>query len=264
MIRAVTLNNTYEQGLSTPDLRERIAQLGLTEIDILCCQGVCHTMDNREDETRRMAKSLRMNCSCFATSQPWQRKTERSVNRARGLAILTGPKIWMLNSGRLQSAGESSRSKGYIQFALVRKNDTSILILNVQFCASKQSQQLQLDALFSHPMLKERYGAVVLCGDRQTRVPAHELQAIVDRSDYALYQSPASSTSHFEEGLLWILVSRKQSVASVAIHHWRTSLSLEFELNRIKRDTKQKTYYLPLSMDEQWGGYKEKSPAFPA
>jgi len=264
MIRAVTLNNNDEPGGPPPDLHERIAQLGMTEIDILCCQGVRRAMDEREDETRIIAQSLGMNCSCFAASQPWQGNKERRAHGARGLAILTGAGVWMLNSGSLQGVGESDRTKGFVQFALVRKNDTSILILNMQLCGSRKLQLLQLRALFSHPLLKERYGAVVLCGDRQAGLSAMELQAITDGSIYAPYQSSAPLLTCREEGLLWILVAREQPVAAVTIRNWRTSLSLEFEVDRIARNKKQRPYYLPLSLEEQWAGYKEKSQAFPA
>lgn len=263
MIRAVTLNNNDKQGCPTPDLQERVAQLGLAEIDILCCQGVWHTTDDRDDETRRMAKSLQMNYSCFAAaSHPWNNTTERRANKVRGLAILTGAGMWMLNSGHLQGVGESDRTQGFVQFALVRKNDTSILVLNTQFCASRQLQRLQLSALFSHPLLKERYGAVILCADRRTQTSVKELQAIADRSDYALYQNPAPPTSSFEEGQLWILVGRKQPIASVTICNWQTSLSLEFELDRISWDKKQRASCLPLSLEEKWGGYRVKRQAF--
>jgi len=264
MIRAVTLNNNVGPGGSPPDLHERVAQLGLAEIDILCCQGVRRALDEREDETRIIAQSLRMNCSCFAASQPWQGKKVRGAHGVKGLAILTGAGVWMLNSGSLQGVGESDRTKGFVQFALVRKNETSILVLNMQLCGSRKLQLLQLRALFSNPLLKERYGAVVLCGDRQARLSAMELQAITGGSTYALYQGPAPLLHCLEQGLLWLLVAREQPVAAVTLRNWQTSLSLEFEVDRFSRGKARRPYYLPLSLDEQWAGYKEKSQAFPA
>lgn len=264
MIRAVTLNNNDGPGGPPLNLHERVAQLGLAEIDILCCQGVRRGMDDREDETRIIAQSLGMTCSCFAASQPWHRKKDRRAQGVKGLAILTGAGVWMLNSGSLQGVGESERTKGFVQFALVRKNDTSILVLNMQLCGSRKLQLLQLRALFSHPLLKERYGAVVLCGDRQARLSVMELEAITDESTYAPYQDPAPLFPCLEEGLLWILVAREQPVAAVTIRNWQTSLSLVFEVDRISRAKKQRPNYLPLSMEEQWGGYKENSQASPA
>jgi hypothetical protein len=266
MIRAVTLNNNDGHGSPIPDLHERVervTQTGLAEIDILCCQGVWHTTNDREDETRRLAKSLRMNYSCFAAaSHPWNSKTEGKANGVRGLAILTGAEMWMLNSGSLQGVGESDGTKGFVQFALVRKNDMSILVLNSQFCASRKLQRLQLSALFSHPLLKERYGAVMLCTDRQILGSAKELQAIANRSDYTLYQNPAPSTSSHAEGQLWILVGKKQPVATVISCTWQTNLSLEFKLDRISWDRKQRPSYLPISQEEKCGGYRERRQAF--
>ena len=255
MIRVVTLNNNAEQGNATPDLHERVAQLGLGQIDILCCQGVWRARDDSEDETRTMAKSLRMNSSFFAASPAWKRKTERNEQGVRGLAILTGAGIWPLNSGSLQGIDESDGSKGIVQFALVRTNGASILVLNLHLCGSRQLQLLQLGALFSHPMLKERYGAVVLCGDRRTRLSVKELQTITKRSHYTSHSLPPSASSE-GDGLLWILVAGKQPVASVTIHNQQSSASLEFEIDRIAQDKTYKPYYLPLSFKEQWSGYK--------
>lgn len=261
MIRAVTLNNNDEQGCITSDLHERIAQLGLAEIDILCCQGAWRATDAREDETRIIAKSLRMNCSCFAACHYQQRKKEQKLNGVRGLAILTGAGTWTLNSGSFQGVGESDGSKGIIQFALVRKNGASIFVLNLHLCGSKQLQLLQLGALFSHPMLKERYGAVVLCSDRQPKLSAKELQVITSRSNYEIHSPPPLASSG-GAGLLWILIARKQPVAAVTIRSGQTNLSLEFEIVRISQDKHHKPYY-PLSLDDQWPGYRTNAKPSP-
>ena len=255
MIRAVTLNNNDGQENPTPDLLARVAQLGQSKIDILCCQGVWHAMDDSEDETRKIAKSLRMNYSIFAANHTRKRKTKQNVNGVRGLAILTGTGIWPLNSGSFQGVDDSDGSRGIVQFALVRKNAASMLVLNLQLCESKQSQLLQLDALFSHPMLKERYGAVVLCGDRRTRLSAKELQTITKRSSYTSH-SPPPTASSVGDGLLWLLVAGKQPLASVTIHNQQPSSSLEFELDRISQDKNFRPYYLPLSFEEQRSVYK--------
>ena len=263
MIRAVTLNNNDGQGNATPDLHERVALLGLRQIDILCCQGVWRAGDDSEDETRILAKSLRMNSSFFAASHTWKRKTKRKMHGVRGLAILTGTGIWPLNSGSIQGIDESDGSKGIVQFALVRTNGASILVLNLQLCGSRQLQLLQLGALFSHPMLKERYGVVILCGDRRTGLSAKELQTITKRSHYTSH-SPPPCASSVGDGLLWILVAGKQPVASVTIHNQQqSSSSLEFEIDRIAQDKNYKPYYLPLSLEEQWSRYKTNTKPSP-
>ena len=262
MIRAVTLNNNNGRGNTSPHLHERVAQLSLKKIDILCCQGVRHAMDDSENETRIMAKSLRMNYSFFAASHTWKRNSEQKMNGVRGLAILTATGIWPLNSGSFQGVDDSDGSKGIVQFALVRKNGASILILNLHLCESRQLQRLQLSDLFSHPMLKERYGAVVLCGDRRTRLSAKELQTITKRSHYTSY-SPPPSASSLGDGLLWILVAGKQPVAAVTIYNQTPSSSLEFEIDRISQDKTFKPYYLPLSFEEQRSGDKTNAKPSP-
>jgi hypothetical protein len=263
MIRVATLNNSNEQGISIDHRQERIAQLRLAEIDILCCQNIRRAMDDSEDEARIISTSLSMSCSCYAASHSRQNEKDRNAHGAGGLAILTGAGIWTLNSGSFQGAVESEGVKEIIQFALVRKNGASILVLNLQLCGSKQLQLLQLRALFSHQMLKERYGAVVLCGDRRTKLSAKELQAITNRSNYVSHSSPPSASSPSGEGLLWILAASKQPVASVTIGNRQTSLSLEFEMDRVSPDKSHKPCYLPMSFQEQWAGYKRTTPSPP-
>ncbi|WP_319585656.1 hypothetical protein [uncultured Desulfobulbus sp.] len=256
MIRVATLNNSNEQGTSSAHRQERIEQLRLAEIDILCCQNIRRAMDNGADEAQIISKSLSMSCSCYAASHSRQNEKNQKAYDAGGLAILTGAGIWTLNSGSFQRAGESEGVKEIVQFALVRQKGASILVLNLQLCGSKQSQLLQLRALFSHPMLKERYGAVILCSDRYTKLSAKELQAITNRSSYVSHSSPPSASCPSGEGLLWILAASKQPVASVTIGNRQTNLSLEFEMNRISPDKTHKPCYLPMSFQEQWTGYK--------
>jgi len=255
MIRVATLNSSNGHDLSIADLHARITQLRQMEIDILCCQGVWRATDDREEnQIRLLSQSLQVNCSCFAAYRHRQSEKDRKSTSASGLAILTGSKIWPLNSGNLKGICEPEGSREIVQFALVRKNGASILILNLQLCESRQLQLLQLSALFSHQMLRGRYGAVVLCSDRRTKLTANELQTITKMSNYVAH-SPAPSASSAGEGMLWILVANKQPVASVTINNLQTSLSLEFEMDRISLDKNNKPYYA-LSFDEQWAGYK--------
>lgn len=257
MIRVATLNNSNEHGhgLALADLHARIAQLRLMEIDILCCQGVWRATDDREeDQTSLLSQSLQMNCSCFAAYRHRQSEKDRNPRGAGGLAILTGTEMWPLNSGNLKGICGPDGSREIVQFAHVRKNGASVLVLNLQLCESRHLQLLQLGALFSHQMLKGRYGAVVLCSDRRTKLTEKELQTITKMSNYVAH-SPAPSASSTGEGMLWILVANKQPVASVTISNLQTGQSLEFKMDRIAPDKNNKPYYA-LSFDEQWAGYK--------
>jgi hypothetical protein len=280
MIRVVTLDISSKQGHSNNDLHACIAQLRLAEIDILCCQGIWHAMDEKEDATRILTESLQMPYSCFTANHRKKTERGRTANDTSGLAILTGSGMWMLNSGGCPFLSESDGSKQSALFALVRKNGTSILILNLQLCGSKKSRLKQLRTIFSHPMLKERYGAVVLCGNRQTGLSAKEVQAITDNARYSAYRSQATSVASPGEGILCMLVAKEHPVAAVTIcstGSWeeeiapcnqtrserQTSLSLDFAMDRIPQKHTT-TVYLPLSFEEQWVGFRDKFPAVSA
>lgn len=280
MMRVVTLDITNKQGFSKNDLHACITQLRCAEIDILCCQGIWHAMDEKEDATRILMESLQMPYSCFTVNHHQKKGCKGKSNDASGLAILTGSGMWMLNSGSFPFINESDGTKQTALFALVRKNGTSILILNLQLCGSKQSRLRQLRTIFSHPMLKERYGAVVLCGNRQTGLSAKEVQAITDNTKYSSYRNQASSVASPGEGILCMLVAREHPVAAVTICStgtWeeeivpcnqtfcdrQTSLSLDFAMDRIPQKHST-SVYLPLSFEEQWVGLRDRFPAVAA
>ena len=183
--------------------------------------------------------------------------------------------MWMLNSGSFQVVGESEGAKGVVQYALVRKNDTTLLMLNLQLCGSGPSQLLQLQALFSHSILSERYGAVVLCGDRHTRLSAKKLQqTVTGKANASPHRHLASSTVSPGTGILCMLTAKEHPVASVTlcgtgqasaldqpnIPNRQASLSLDFELDRIPQGRNSKPC-LPMSFEENWSGYKSKASA---
>ncbi len=218
--------------------------------------------------------------SCFAANPHQKKARGQKANDTSGLAILAGPGMWMLNSGSFPFLNESEGKKQSALFALVRKNGTSILILNLQLCGSKQSRLKRLEAIFSHPMLKERYGAVVLCGNRQTGLSANEMQTITDNTKYSHYRSQAYSVASPGEGILCMLVAKEHPVAAVTTSStgsWeeeitpynptfcdrQTSLSLDFAMDRIPQKHTN-SVYLPLSFEEQWIGFRDKFPALAA
>ncbi|MBV5317318.1 MAG: hypothetical protein JZU50_05885 [Desulfobulbaceae bacterium] len=276
MIRVMTLNTSNEQDGVAMDPQEHLGQLQRAEIDILCCQGLWRSMDGSEDQARVLSESLGMPYSCFIPGPCRQSKQGASLQGISGLAIMGGAGMWMLNSGSIPVISEPGGTKARAQFALFRKNGTSVLVLNLQLCGSKQSQLLQLRGLFSHSLLKEKYGAVVLCGDRQAGMTVKKLRTITGKSSYAPHQSLISGDGSFEEGMLCILTAKEHPVAAVslfenglgqvatscspAIGNRQAGLSLDFAMDRIPQDAYNKSF-LPMSFEEQWSGYKAKAGA---
>lgn len=275
MIRVVTLDSRNEYGLATTGLHNHATQLQDAEIDILCCQGLWRSKDGSADETRILADVLRMPYSCFIANQHRQSRMGAKADGVSGLAILAGVGMWMLNSGCFHVIGESDKVKGVVQFALVRKNDTTLLVLNLHLCGSAPSQLQQLHALFSHSILRERYGAVVLCGDRHIKLSAKKLQqTVTGKANTSPQRHLASSTVSPGTGILCMLTAKEQPVASVTLcgtgqarnsdqptfPNRQASLSLDFELDRIPQGRNSKPC-LPMSFEENWSGYKSKASA---
>ena len=274
MIRVMTLDTGDQPDHATNQLQQCIAPKGPANIDILCCQSIRRSLDGNENLTDTLAQSFGLTCSCFAAHRPRQGKPDQQPKSGvSGLAIMVGGGVWMLNSGSFPVPGDQEGEEGLVQFALVRKNGASILVLNLQIAASKPAQRVQLHALFLHPLLKEQYGAVVLCTDRHTALSAKALQAITTRSDYILRSSLKPAQGGPSNGMMCLLTTRERAATAVSVGSAaalqaagscglpQPGLTLEFDIDRLAKDKKSRPY-LPLSFSEQWLGGRERYVAF--
>ena len=273
MIRVMTLDTGGQPDHATNRLPQRIVPKEPANIDILCCQSIRRSMDGNEDLTDTLAQSFGLTCSCFAAHRPRLGNPQQPQRGVSGLAIMVGNGVWMLNSGVFPVLGDQEGEEGIVQFALVRKNGASVLVLNLQLAASKAAQREQMHALFSHPLLKEQYGAVVLCADRQTALSAKALQAITTRSEYGLRSSLKPAQPDPGKGMMCLLTTREQAATAVTIDSADalqaagscklppSGLTLDFNIDRIAKD-KNNRPYLPLSFSEQWLGGRERYVAF--
>ena len=217
MIRVMTLDTVERPGHTTNRLPQRLAPKEPANIDILCCQSIRRSMDGNEDLTDTLAQSFGLTCSCFAAHRLRQgQPDQRPQSGVSGLAIMVGNGVWMLNSGVFPVPGDQEGEESIVQFALVRKKGASVLVLNLQIAAAKAAQREQMHALFSHPLLKEQYGAVVLCADRQTTLSAKALQAITTRSEYVLRSSLKPAQPDSGKGMMCLLTTREQAATAVA------------------------------------------------
>lgn len=275
MIRVMTLATNEQPDQATSRLPQGFAPGGHGAIDILCCQSIHHSLDNDHDLTHRLAHSLGLTCSCLAASRPRQGMDCRQAGGVSGLAILTGSGVWVLNSGSFLVSGDQEGEQRTVQFALVRKNGGSILVVNLELAVTTSSQLVQLRALFLHPLLKEPYGAVVLCADRQTALPGKVVRALANRSNYCPHPGLPAPRPCLDNGMLCLLTAKEQATATVTINRGdglaavgecgfpQPGLAIEFEMKRIVQEGKIRPG-LPLSFREQWLGNKEQYPAFAA
>lgn len=266
MIRIMTIDNGAVPACSTKRRSQCIEPLRQTAVDVLCCQSIRRSLEDTGDATRGLAEALGMTCSCFAASRHRQAVAGRRVKEICGLAILTGTEVWMLNSGSLPIPGDREGEELVAQFALIRKNGASVLILNFQIAASAKIQQLQLLTLFSHPLLKERYGAVVLSADQPIALSTKKLRTITTRSNYGLQRGLTPAPPCPGQGTLCLLTAR-EATANVIVAKSDSptvgvpGLTLEFEVQRIASDQK-KRIFMPLSFREQWLGGRDHNRAF--
>lgn len=259
MFRITTLNKTYTR-MGAEELSKQMSPILPHGIDLLCCQSIAHASSSRgteqNDETDLLAQHLQLTCSCFAADR--QEKNGRSPKNAplRGQAIFTGPRVWMLNSGSF-IVGEGNCEE-VVLFALVRKNGTSVLVFNCHLADSAAAQELQLTSLFQQSLLKETYGAVVLCSDRKTLLPPKKWLSLTAPSSYTPFQLDSNA-----DGLLSLFATRTGSVATVSTEsvqdgHQSTlpGLSLIVDIKRTVNNKRSRPSF-PLSFREQWLGYRD-------
>jgi len=274
MIRIVTLSGSKNRVGSTARMQELTEQLRIAEIDVLCCQGMRRTLDGSEDQVGKIAESLQMTYSFSATSCGAGTRGGGSANIITGLSILAGAHVWMLNSGSFPLPGEETGKKQMAQYAVIRKKGDSLLVINAELSADASAQLLQLQAIFSHPLLQEHYGAVALCSNGNTAVSPRHLRSATALSPYKLTTETTATASNGEtvssvvsvddpgnleqmiDGVIFTLIERKLAPAMIKTHGSflalkpASILAAEFELNHIPPEKRHK-FFFPLSFTEQ-------------
>ena len=282
MIRIVTLSEgDGANGTdSTTRLQELTDQLSLAEIDVVCCQGMQRTLDGSKDPARKIAESLQMTYSFSAADCGKKVGPKEKETSIKGLSILAGAHVWMLNSGSFLLPSDHPCKKQVAQFAVIRQNGNSVLVLNTELAPSVSVQLQQLRVIFSHQLLQEQYGAVVLCSNGTTAVSPREVQLATALSAYKLADEttvsnpdehktapiisscPPGKPQHLAEGVILTLLSRKPDTTSAAIHcsaivfRPTSVLTTEIEFKRIPPGGRSKLFF-PLSFSEQRLEFKE-------
>jgi hypothetical protein len=237
--------------------------------DILCCQSVLRTVDGNVDTNSLLPISANMTCGCFAVGRQHANRQTENEKGVSGLAMFIATGVWMLNSGSFVISGNREEEDWTVQFALIRKGTVAVLVLNLQFPAVLRGLKTQMRTLFSHPLLKERYGAVVVCGDRQPPLSNKARLTIAGSSNYLFHAHQSPSAPAHRKGMLWLLAPREQNIAVTMPHLPRhneslpikdlgqlNGLTLTFEVTRATAGNKTRIY-LPLSFREQWLGNRD-------
>ncbi len=248
---------------SSEQLLAGVGQLRHAGIDLLCCQSTRHCSDGGNEASRLFQEMLGMTYSCFAAGRRHGEPLPNGERTARGLAMLTGSGVWVLNSGSF-TVGKGG-DEDVVQFALIRKNGASVLALNLHLAPLAEAQQCQLRELLSHPLLKERYGAVVLCADRPVALSPKEWRGLAMLSNYRLHSQALPDAD--SPGLLGLFVPRAEAFFEVVVHPADPAslpfaapaalgMTVAFDMQRVPADKRSRSTF-PLSFREQWLGYRE-------
>jgi endonuclease/exonuclease/phosphatase family metal-dependent hydrolase len=265
MFRIMTFDAAAQNETSPDCPRTRFHPLRQAGLDLLCCQSISHSTDGKENFCRWLSETLGLTYSSFAAGRHQSGPLPVGEKTARGLAMLTGTGVWVLNSGSFVVG--DPEEEAIVQFALIRKNGASVLALNLHLAVSRQVQTRQLRDLFGQPLLKDTYGAVVLCADQSVALPLKEWQDLTARSNYSLngHLLPAVGNG----GLLCLFTARTEAVSVVTIRHAEPmpladgtvsdilpGNTVAFEIQRTASEKRIRPFF-PLSFREQWLGYKE-------
>jgi len=250
MFQMMTLDAARAEGLLR-NAEDETAAPRRSAIDVLCCQSLVHNRDGRAPVSDLLAGRLGLTCSCFARA----RQFAKQGGPSRGLALLTASGLWVLNSGSFTVGVHDQETT--VQFALIRKRSASVLVLNLHLAAAAPIRKAQLTSLFTSSLLREPYGAVVLCADRAAALYAKEWQALTAPSRYC----PCHVQEDGAGGMLCLLKARCVPMATVTVladtpSSSLTGTSLAFEVERLSPEKISRPAF-PLSFREQWLGYRE-------
>lgn len=259
MFSIATLNKPCHH-LRGEELSKQMSPRFPNGLDLLCCQSITHASTFRSNdwgaESDRLARRLQLTCSCFAADRQQKCGSVQDGAPLRGQAIFTGPGVWMLNSGSF-IIGQGDCEE-VVLFALVRKNGSSVLVFNFHLADSSAAQEIQLADLFQHSLLKEPYGAVVLCTDQQSMLPSKKWLSVTAASSYTPFQLDSSG-----DALLSLLTVRNGAVSNRMLevqqeknHGKLPGLSLTVDIKRTVTSKRSRPSF-PLSFREQWLGYRD-------
>jgi len=293
MLRIATINTWKGEG----DYERRLPLLvhGLREekIDILCCQEAFATDDGRYNTAAVLAKELGMTCSFSAARRKKRLFQGKRLECTSGMAILTGTDTWMLYSGSF-SLPETTKDRGRVaQFAVIRKNGNTILVINVHLSHLKNGlrlRQKQVREILSHASLVRSYGAIVICGDFNAAQEEDDLKALRNHAGYRAYDGFIAGGGDFEASTMvagavenrrrvdhiFVLEKKKNPVARLAMKNSRLILNrqdangifpsdhygvaMDLEIERILReDNCQVRHYA--SFAQPWRRAKKGEPA---
>ncbi len=268
MIRLATLNKLGNPETSV-QVNKVIATMQQNPIDILCCRETYPQETNQYEKVCSVAKSLEMTYM-FTSIKNSSADDPRKKKAVTGLVILTGKQSWMLNSGSL-SLLEGKEEKRQAQFAIIRINGTSLIVVNAHFCDEdkafeKQVQKL-IDPLFlfrkgaqtyssnGSNALGEQYGALLLNSNISSLLSKNAIAKIASERDLVLHES---SRKKGQDASLLVMTPRHCPITKVKRGH-ATTLPHEYgqvtdiEVQRLPRAQRTKCY-LPLSFRERWLG----------
>ena len=296
MIRIAPMNTWKGEG----DYQRRLSLLagGLQEekVDILCCQEAFATDDDRYNTAAVLAKDLGMTCSFSAARRKKRLFQGKHIECTSGMAILTGADTWMLYSGSF-SLPESKKDRGRVaQFAVIRKNGNTILVINVHLSHLQNGRTLrrkQMREVLLHASLERPYAAVIICGDFNAAPEEDDLKVLRKHAGYLVYDGfsagggdPETSTmvtgpteNRKRVDHIFVLEKKKNPVARLAMKNSRLILNrqdangifpsdhygvaLDLEIERILReDTCQVRHYASFAQPWRRAKKGELVPAF--
>lgn len=273
MIRVMTLDIGGGTAQALKPDKHPIGSLSRETVDVLCCQSVPRPLNSGRDCLAAHLDRAGLQYSCFAANRPSVPQSGTRRGELTGLAIMTGPRIWMLNSGSFPLPGADGLGEGIVQFAHVRQGFHSLLVLNVQMAPARRDQLAQMRGLFASQLLQERYGAVVLCAGGLLTLTATDWLKVTAKSPFMPYHGAAALDGDAAATLAF--APRGQDFTISAAPYAPLPTAGEKRLPpriisqpgsaiavEITRQAPRQRLLLPLSFREQWLGSKENFRAF--
>ena len=274
MIRVMTMDIGTAVTPATKPVHQTLGSLAKETVDVLCCQSVRRSLNKDRDSLLVHLERAGLRYSCFAANrQASSSQGQPKGGDLSGLAIMTGARIWMLNSGSFPLPGMDDQGEWIAQFAHIRQGVSSLLVVNAQAAPDRRNQVAQMRTLFTSQLLHEQYGAVVLCSGEQMALTGSDWLSVTARSRFMPYHGPANlgnggaATRVFAaRGHEFTVSATPYDPLPVAKGNRQATLTISRQnpavIVEIIRLAARQRVLLPLSFREQWLGSKENFRAF--
>jgi len=186
-IRLLTINTWKCDGAYLERMDQLERNIRSLSPDIICCQEVFQSFDERFDTGRCLADRLGLQFKFLALRKKRRHLGDQWLMSYSGLAVLSRWNIAKHTAIRLPTLPEDGERSAF--FVVLAKEAQSILIINTHLThlpTAKNTRIAQLETILAQQDIRAGHDAVFLCGDFNAPPDSTEVQYLLNHPTLAV------------------------------------------------------------------------------